>query len=151
MPPSDEFREKRPSDQPPRRDDEDDRPPEDDDEEEERPRRRRRVRARYEDDEDDDYGEDRADDAVSTLIPYKNPKALAAYYCGVFSLIPCAGNVLGPAAFVLGILGLRYKKRDPTAKGTGHAIAGIVLGSLTILAYWVAPIAVGIAIAVSKK
>lgn len=43
---------------------------------------------------------------------------------------------LGPAALVLGILGLRYVKADPTAKGTGHAIAGIILGGLTMLGNW---------------
>jgi len=84
---------------------------------------------------------DPTEEAVSTIIPYKNVRALTAYYLGVFSLIPCAGLLLGPAAFVLGILGLRYLKVNPTAKGTGHAIAGIVLGSLTTLANW------GIAIA----
>jgi hypothetical protein len=86
--------------------------------------RRRRIRR------------DPADDTISTLIPYKNGRALAAYYFGVFSLIPCLGLLLGPVAFVLGILGLRYVRANPTAKGTGHAIAGIVLGSLTTLGNW---------------
>ncbi|HTU89065.1 MAG TPA: hypothetical protein VMF69_03110 [Gemmataceae bacterium] len=76
---------------------------------------------------------DQDDDAVSTLIPYKNGRALAAYYLGVFSLIPCLALLLGPAALVLGILGLRYVSANPSAKGTGHAIAGVVLGSLTTL------------------
>jgi predicted Zn finger-like uncharacterized protein len=77
-----------------------------------------------------------AEEAVSTIIPYKNGRALIAYYLGVFSLIPCVGHLLGPAALVLGVLGIRYVKANPTAKGTGHAIAGIVLGSLTTLLYW---------------
>ncbi len=77
-----------------------------------------------------------AGDAVSTLIPYKNGRALLAYYLGVFSFIPCVGMILGPAAFILGILGMRYVKANPTAKGTGHAIAGIVMGALTSLLYW---------------
>ena len=75
-------------------------------------------------------------EAVSTLIPYKNGRALLAYYLGVFSFIPCVGMLLGPAAFVLGILGLRFAKANPTAKGAGHAIAGIVMGALTSLLYW---------------
>jgi hypothetical protein len=79
---------------------------------------------------------DPAEEAVSTIIPYKNGRALIAYYLGVFSLIPCVGHLLGPAALVLGVLGIRYVKANPTAKGTGHAIAGIVLGSLTTLLYW---------------
>lgn len=77
-----------------------------------------------------------AGDAVSTFIPYKNARALIAYYFGVFSFIPCLGHILGPAALILGILGLRYAKVHPTAKGAGHAIAGIVLGLLTTLGYW---------------
>ncbi len=88
--------------------------------EDDRPRRRRRE-GEYE------------DDAVTTLIPYKNGKALAAYYCGVFSLIPCLGLGLGPVALIFGILGLRYVRDNPSAKGTGHAWAGIVLGALTTL------------------
>ena len=108
-----------------RKDDNDD--PDDDD----RPRRRRR-RDNDDEDDDDDYEQE---NPVSTLIPYKNGMALAAYYCGVFSLIPCLGGLLGPVAFILGVLGLRYVKKYPTAHGTGHAIAGIVLGGITGLAH----------------
>jgi hypothetical protein len=69
-------------------------------------------------------------DAVSSLIPYHNVRALLAYYFGVFGLIPGIGLLLGPAALVLGILGLSYAKNNPRAKGMGHAITGIVLGIL---------------------
>ena len=67
-------------------------------------------------------------DIVSTFIPYKNPKALAAYYCGFFSLIPGLGLILGVVAFVLGIQGVRYATVHPEAKGMAHAITGILLG-----------------------
>jgi hypothetical protein len=87
-------------------------------------------------DEDDEERYRTSDDTAATIIPYRNPRALAAYYCGVFALIPCLGAVLGPIALILGILGLRYVGANPTAKGTGHAIAGIVLGSLTLLGNW---------------
>jgi hypothetical protein len=40
-------------------------------------------------------------DGTGGLIPYKNPKALLAYYFGVFSLIPVLGIPLGITAFVL--------------------------------------------------
>lgn len=90
-------------------------------EDEDRPRRRRRRRP---------------PDAVETLIPYRNGRALAAYYCGVFAIIPCVGLILGPIALIFGILGLRFAKANPRAGGTGHAIAGIVLGSLTTLGNW---------------
>ena len=68
------------------------------------------------------------DDGISSVIPYRNVQALLAYYFGVFGLIPCVGAMLGPAALICGILGLRAVNRNPQAKGTGHAIAGIVLG-----------------------
>jgi hypothetical protein len=96
-----------------------------DDEELERPRRIARNIRR-----------DPTDETVSTIIPYKNGRALLAYYLGVFSFIPCVGLLLGPAALILGILGLRYVKANPTAKGTGHAIAGVIMGVLTTLGYW---------------
>jgi hypothetical protein len=95
-----------------------------------------------------DIRRDPTEEAVSTIIPYKNARALIAYYLGVFSLIPCAGLLLGPAAFILGILGLRYVKVHPTAKGTGHAIAGIVLGGLTTLGNWGIVVAVGVMAAI---
>jgi Domain of unknown function (DUF4190) len=95
------------------------------------PPRRPRPSRRYDDEEDDDQ----IDEPVSTIIPYRNGYALAAYYCGVFGLVPVAGNVLGPIALVLGVLGLRYVKNHPTAKGTAHAIVGIVLGVLETLVY----------------
>ena len=110
----------------------------DDDDDEDRPRRPRRR-----DDDDDDDDDYEQESPVSTIIPYKNGMALAAYYCGVFSLIPCLGGLLGPAAFILGILGLRFVKKNPTAHGTGHAIAGIVLGGITGLAH-LAVVGIGI-------
>lgn len=87
--------------------------------------------------------DDASDDPMQTLVPYKNLRALAAYYCGIFSLIPGIGLLVGPAGIVLGILGYRYGQRNPTAKGTGHAVAGIVFGIIGLLlsiaiAYFVA-------------
>jgi hypothetical protein len=103
------------------------------------PRRKRAPRAEGDDFEDDDRPRRRrppqTDDGVSTVIPYRNGPALAGYYCGVFSLIPCLGLILGPIALVLGILGLRAVKRTPEAKGTAHAIVAIVLGGLVLLGH----------------
>lgn len=72
------------------------------------------------------------DGALSTLIPYRNPKALAGYYLGIFSLIPVLGVFLAIAAIILGILGLRHSAAHPEAKGTAHAIIGLVLGILSL-------------------
>jgi hypothetical protein len=99
---------------------------------EDRPRRRR---------------PEQGDDALASLIPYRNPKSLVAYYCGVFGLIPILGIALGPVALIFGILGVKYANSNPSAKGTGHAITGIVLGSLTILGHAVILILIAVAAA----
>ncbi len=75
------------------------------------------------------------DEAVATVVPYRNPSALIAYYLGVFSLMPCLGLLLAPFAFVLGILGLRYRKRNPQAHGLAHAWIGIIIGGLSIIGH----------------
>jgi hypothetical protein len=67
---------------------------------------------------------------LDRLIPTRNAKALIAYYLGVFGLVPCFSPLLSPAAIILGILGLKECKRDPNLPGRGHAITGIVLGSI---------------------
>jgi hypothetical protein len=70
----------------------------------------------------------KSDSGINAIIPYKNPQALGAYYLGVFAVIPFIGILLGFTAFVLGILGLRYRRRNPTAGGAVHAWIGIVAG-----------------------
>jgi DNA-directed RNA polymerase subunit RPC12/RpoP len=96
-----------------------------------------RRRVRYpEDDEDYNRFRSSGDGGVSSVIPYNNGLALAAYYCGVFGLIPGLGLILGPTALILGILGWRYVRKHPEAKGTAHAIVGIVLGLFDILVNW---------------
>jgi hypothetical protein len=79
---------------------------------------------------------ERDDDLMSAVIPYRNRRALSAYYCGLFSLLPCVGAVLGPVALILGTQGLEYAKARPEAKGRVHALVGIVLGAVTTLANW---------------
>jgi hypothetical protein len=67
-------------------------------------------------------------DATGGIIPYKNPPALISYYFGVFSLIPFLGILLGIAAVILGIIGLKRKNKNPIIKGTVHAWIGIICG-----------------------
>lgn len=74
-------------------------------------------------------------DGTGGLIPFKNPKALIAYYLGIFSFIPVLGIPLGLVALVLGILGLRDRKRNPIIKGSVHAWIGIVVGGGFALLY----------------
>ena len=70
------------------------------------------------------------DAVLQTFVPYKNPYGLIAYYCGVFSLIPCFGVILGSVAVVLGIMGVHYANVHPECRGKGHAITGIILGAV---------------------
>lgn len=67
------------------------------------------------------------------VIPTRNPAALTAYYLGVFSLIPILGLVVGIPAMILGFLGVKAAMRQPQREGKGHAIAGLVLGSISSL------------------
>ena len=76
-----------------------------------------------------------ADDTLGGLIPYRNAQALWAYYLGIFSFIPCVGIPLGITALILGLRGLKYARLHPEARGTGHAWAGIILGSLCAVGY----------------
>lgn len=107
-------------------------------EERDRPQRRRR-RARTPE-----------GDATGGLIPYKNPQALAAYYCGLFSLFPVLGLFLGIAAFILGRNGLRFAKEHPETKGQVHAWIGIVMGGLCAIA-WGTCIGFGVFAAVANR
>ncbi len=75
-----------------------------------------------------------ADDApMSGIIPYRNPPALIGYYLAVFSLIPILGILLGIPAFVLGIVGLRKRLKNPRLKGLAHAWIAVIGGALTTL------------------
>ena len=70
-------------------------------------------------------------DATGGVIPYKNPSALIAYYCGVFSLIPFIGILVGIPGIILGFVGLDRRRANPPIKGAVHAWIGIILGALT--------------------
>ncbi len=116
----------------------------------ERPRRRR-DEDDYEDPEERRTRRRRNEgDATGGLIPYKNAKALASYYCGVFALIPCVGLILGPIAIVLGFMGLAHANKSPESKGKAHAIVGIVLGSLITLGHLAGLVFLGIGAATAK-
>ncbi len=70
-----------------------------------------------------------SDDApLSGIIPYKNPHALVGYYLGIFSCFPLLGLLLGPAAIVLGIVGIRRRKAEPKRRGLAHAWIAISFG-----------------------
>ncbi|MEM7166261.1 MAG: hypothetical protein AAF581_12395 [Planctomycetota bacterium] len=72
-------------------------------------------------------------DNTGGVIPYKNPRALGAYYLGLFSIFPLLGLFMGIAALVLGRGGLKAAKEEPVIKGTVHAYIGIGCGSVGVL------------------
>jgi hypothetical protein len=76
---------------------------------------------------------DATDDAVATVIPYKNAPALIAYYLGLFSIAPLIGFPMAIAAIVLGIMGLKTVRRNPQAHGTAHAWVGVGCGTLALV------------------
>lgn len=68
------------------------------------------------------------DSGLSVLIP-NNTYALWAYYLGLFSFL-C--GITAIPAIITGILGVRYARRHPEAKGAIHAWVGIITGFLAI-------------------
>jgi hypothetical protein len=117
-----------------------------------------RRRADVDEPEEEEEEEEEDGGTLAGVIPYRNAKALTAYYLGIFCLIPfcviigCAiiavtnklpamlaltgliaipGILLAPFAVLLGILGLYAGLKNPSARGKGHALAGIFLGIFT--------------------
>jgi hypothetical protein len=84
------------------------------------------------------------------LIP-RNGKALVAYYCGIFALIPLLGAILGPVAVVFGILGIKAANREPYRKGKVHAWVGIVCGGLFGFLYLAGCVLFIVALAAARK
>jgi hypothetical protein len=128
----------------------------DDDDDDDDRAKRRRQRDDYDDEDFDDRRSRRRrrdeGDVTGGVIPYKNPMALASYYCGVFGLISCCLflGIFGIVPIILGFLGLRYAKQHPEASGQAHAIIGIVLGLFEMLTF-IASVSFVIVSIISKK
>jgi hypothetical protein len=124
---------------------------EDEDEEERRPAKRRRPRD--DDDYDDDDDRPRKGRGIESIIPYHNGMALASYYCSFGGLIAIfgalawfaftapnpnrtlymilmagGGGLFALLSVVFGIIGLIKSRRNRKARGTAHAIIGLLLG-----------------------
>lgn len=70
------------------------------------------------------------------LMGQKLPGAKASVICGGLSiLLSILAPMLGPIAILLGLQALREKKKSPHLEGVGWARAGIVLGTLGIVAF----------------
>jgi hypothetical protein len=91
---------------------------------------------------------DQQGDGTGGMIPYKNPAALFAYYLGLFSLLPLIGLFLAVPAFVLGILGLRARKKNPVVRGSVHAWIGIILGGIFTIIWGLSVVAIFVGVVV---
>lgn len=76
-----------------------------------------------------------APSGIESMIPYNNGKALAAYYLGVFGLIPFLGLLLSVLAVIFGMLGLKQHKLHPEKKGRTHALVGLWLGIFELVVF----------------
>jgi hypothetical protein len=75
---------------------------------------------------------DRSEVPVS-FLPAGNPHARRAYLCAVVGLVPGLGLLLGPLAFVFGVLGRRAALRDEFRRGLGHAYVSRVVGAVEFI------------------
>lgn len=76
-------------------------------------------------------------DFASTIIPYKNVKALTAYYLGIFSIIPLLGVLLAIPAIIFGFLGLGQVKSQPHTKGKVHSWVGLIAAFVSICYHFI--------------
>lgn len=86
-------------------------------------------------------------DAVSYIVPYRNPKALIAYYLSIFALLPLIGLPLAIGAIILGAQGLAYRRAHPESHGTAHAWVAIGLAIVSML--YNVPMAAAVGLALS--
>jgi hypothetical protein len=64
--------------------------------------------------------------------------AIGSLVCGILSIACCGSVLTGIPAIILGIISMNKEKNDPIRYGgKGMAIAGIVLGSLSVLILFV--------------
>lgn len=64
-----------------------------------------------------------------SCFPAANGPALAAYYLGVFALVPLFGALAAVPAVTCGWAGTRRARFLPGQEGSGHAWAGLALGA----------------------
>ena len=73
---------------------------------------------------------DHGSNPMDHMVPTRNIPALTSWYLGVFGLIPILGIPLSLGAIVSGIFGIKVARKPDVQMGRGHAIAGIILGTL---------------------
>jgi hypothetical protein len=87
------------------------------------------------------------DDAIATIVPFRNSYALIGYYVSIGSLIPLLGAILGPLAIFFGFKGLKVRRENPAVHGTAHCWVAIILGGLVTLAHLAGIVAIIVSVA----
>ena len=76
--------------------------------------------------------------ATTAVVIFASGSTLSEEHIRFGKMVIYTGFIVGMivelAAFLLGIFGLLYARTHPTARGTGHALMGIVLGPLFVIA-----------------
>jgi hypothetical protein len=68
---------------------------------------------------------------MAPAAPKSNQMAVWAMVTGILALLCC--QILGPVSIILGCVALSQIKNNPPQEGSGFAIAGIVLGILSLI------------------
>jgi len=62
-----------------------------------------------------------------------NKMAIWSLVLGALSMFQCCQIILGPLAIILGFVALSNIKANPAQRGSGFAIAGIIMGAIGLL------------------
>ena len=62
-----------------------------------------------------------------------NQMAIWSMVCGALGMFQCCQIILGPLAIILGFIALSNIKANPNQRGSGFAIAGIIMGVIGLL------------------
>ena len=93
-------------------------------------------------DEDSEGDDASMEQGLRWLVPVgRSGWSIAAGYLGLLSCLPLVGLPLGIMAITAGWMGLRQSRSNPRLGGRGRAILGIVLGSLSVVIYSIAAVA----------
>jgi hypothetical protein len=73
--------------------------------------------------------------AMAPVVTKSNQTAVWAMVTGIISLIPCCWGlgIISVVSIVLGCIALTQIKKNPQQTGSGFAIAGIVMGILSLI------------------
>jgi len=75
--------------------------------------------------------------------------AIGSLVCGILGFF--TGGLLGIVAVILGHIGLSQIKKNPTLKGHGMALAGLILGYVSFVLIFISIVAISVLIALGNQ